>query len=838
MEFASEFVFINPSDSVSLEWFTKSELHDVTGTSNLMNVVNTKSLYSHTSAASKIGGETDTVLLDILDTAGQEEYSAMRDQYVRTGNAFLLVYSITSRSSFEEVPQLIQHVARIKDSDNTPIIIIGNKGDLEYQREVSRLEGEQLARNYNCPFIETSAKTRVNIEEAFFKLIRITPRGKEYKLVAMGGGGVGKSAIIIQFIQNHFVDEYDPTIEDSYRKQITISGLPPYYDPKKKTTTTSSSSSGGKSIMGKLFGSGSSKKIEAVSSIAPQPKLQVGDYSVEALDTNAFVTPMDILNVNSPMMTGDAMYCQGCNVILNRHSNLTRPGATGPYTWRCEFCKYTNENLLLEPSEIPNRDAVEYILAQPLESGESTQKKKEDSIIVYCIDISGSMSVTTEIPALQSEWGNVKKGQKESGPSYISRLECVQQSIPTMIDRLQLQYPNKKVVLVTFSDEVIVHSSTGDVVVTGDKLESFDQLVDIGNSFKYDQLTSVTSSNDFLKKKIKSLEPNQSTALGPALLISTIICSQRPLSEVVVCTDGVPNVGLGAIEDVPIQPAREFYDRVIELAQTNKSSISIIGISGCEIDLGVIGKIAEETKGTVTTIHPLEMAREIRKLTQNPVIATDVEVSVIAHPNIEFSRYDSKQGLSRVVKTFANVNAQTDLTFTFKNRSRVKENLREYPFQVQIKYTKLDGMRCQKVITVNKRTTPAREEAERNAVISVLSQAFTQQAAKMAQLEEFQNAHFYLKAATRLFQRICLSDEQQEESYNFNILRDELDANLVECIKNKEKKFEKPASDENSKVFIKMKNVHKSFVVSGKKKDISKRKGEAEINKQYYAIRF
>lgn len=47
----------------------------------------------------------------------------------------------------------------------------------------------------------------------------------DYKLVTLGSGGVGKSAITIQFMQNHFVDEYDPTIEDSYRKQVTLSGL-------------------------------------------------------------------------------------------------------------------------------------------------------------------------------------------------------------------------------------------------------------------------------------------------------------------------------------------------------------------------------------------------------------------------------------------------------------------------------------------------------------------------------------------------------------------------------------------------------------------------------------
>lgn len=48
----------------------------------------------------------------------------------------------------------------------------------------------------------------------------------EYKLVVVGAGGVGKSALTIQLIQNHFVDEYDPTIEDSYRKQVVIGKCP------------------------------------------------------------------------------------------------------------------------------------------------------------------------------------------------------------------------------------------------------------------------------------------------------------------------------------------------------------------------------------------------------------------------------------------------------------------------------------------------------------------------------------------------------------------------------------------------------------------------------------
>lgn len=73
----------------------------------------------------------------MLDTAGQEEYSAMREQYMRTGEGFLLVYSIQSRQSFEEILTFQQQILRVKDKDYFPIIVVGNKCDLENEREVS-----------------------------------------------------------------------------------------------------------------------------------------------------------------------------------------------------------------------------------------------------------------------------------------------------------------------------------------------------------------------------------------------------------------------------------------------------------------------------------------------------------------------------------------------------------------------------------------------------------------------------------------------------------------------------------------------------------------------------
>lgn len=82
--------------------------------------------------------DEEVALLDVLDTAGQEEYSAMREQYMRTGEGFLLVYSITSRQSFEEITTFQQQILRVKDKDYFPMVVVGNKCDLEGEREVTR----------------------------------------------------------------------------------------------------------------------------------------------------------------------------------------------------------------------------------------------------------------------------------------------------------------------------------------------------------------------------------------------------------------------------------------------------------------------------------------------------------------------------------------------------------------------------------------------------------------------------------------------------------------------------------------------------------------------------
>lgn len=116
--------------------------------------------------------DDEVALLDVLHAAEQEEYPAMREVYMRPGEGFMLVYSINSRASFEKVPTFMQQILRVKDKGMFPTVVVGNNCSLESVREVASHEGEELARSLGCIFIETDAKSGLNVDRSFNDLVR------------------------------------------------------------------------------------------------------------------------------------------------------------------------------------------------------------------------------------------------------------------------------------------------------------------------------------------------------------------------------------------------------------------------------------------------------------------------------------------------------------------------------------------------------------------------------------------------------------------------------------------------------------------------------------------
>lgn len=111
-------------------------------------------------------------MLEILDTAGTEQFTAMRDLYMKNGQGFVLVYSITAQSTFNDLQDLREQILRVKDKDDVPMVLVGNKTDLEAERVVGKEQGSNLARHFNCSFMETSAKAKIHVNDVFYDLVR------------------------------------------------------------------------------------------------------------------------------------------------------------------------------------------------------------------------------------------------------------------------------------------------------------------------------------------------------------------------------------------------------------------------------------------------------------------------------------------------------------------------------------------------------------------------------------------------------------------------------------------------------------------------------------------
>ena len=126
-------------------------------------------------------------MLEVLDTAGQEEYTALRGQWIRDGEGFVLVYSVCNRSSFTRIRKFHREVSKVKESviseffnlPYVPMMLVGNRCDRVTDRKVSTQEGYALARELGCEFVEASVKERVNVEKAFYDVVRLIRRRRK-----------------------------------------------------------------------------------------------------------------------------------------------------------------------------------------------------------------------------------------------------------------------------------------------------------------------------------------------------------------------------------------------------------------------------------------------------------------------------------------------------------------------------------------------------------------------------------------------------------------------------------------------------------------------------------
>eukprot|EP01132_Coremiostelium_polycephalum_P003718 gene3718-4631_t len=472
--------------------------------------------------------------------------------------------------------------------------------------------------------------------------------------------------------------------------------------------------------------------------------------------------------------------------------------------WTCEFCSTVND-IQLNKEEIPQSNIVDYILEpapigpdqKNINSDDDEKKSKDESVILYCIDISGSMMQATLI---DNNMANIL-GVKPSSPNlpvYVPRFTLIKYAIEAQITELKKQYPHRKVGIITFGSEVRV---VGDCKMRSiepprHKFYDMSYLLETGSSCPAGNLEPISKSFDGLVSFLKNLSSSGFTALGPAVTTAVGMCTKFPGSKIIVCTDGCSNEGLGKLDDnnylasVNLVETNGFYHDIGVLAQQNGVSISVFGIKGQDCRLEQLGKLADKTSGEINLVEPSNLLDDLKVVFDLPTLATNVTIKLKLHHQLFINSNNSNTNTSTTTTTttttnqqnntdkdngilIGNVNRNTTTAFEYglKPNEKIDDSLKSLPFQLQIYYTTLSGMKCVRVITQTIKTTKDKDLAEEHADIEVLGINLAQQPSKMASEGDYESARIKNLQSVGLLHRVHKKKQVQFQQQQQQLLQ-------------------------------------------------------------------
>ncbi|ELP86654.1 hypothetical protein EIN_092190 [Entamoeba invadens IP1] len=415
----------------------------------------------------------------------------------------------------------------------------------------------------------------------------------------------------------------------------------------------------------------------------------------DQIDANIISIQLDFLKDNVPIHVGDPITCSHCNSIfsyLDKIENLS---------WKCKFCGTENKIADVLPEELPDTQTVDYILEAPVE--QKTAETAEDSTLVYCIDTSGSMSINVD-----SNFGRMQ-----------TRLDVVKSALKSQIKALSATKPNTKICLVQFSKEVMIYGDCTEkpIVVKSQMLTDFDSLVDIAKEKV--TLKSLSETKSSIYRAIDGLEEQGSTALGPALLVSSVIAGKQKNGKVILCTDGMANVGIGILENGIDED--KLYPRISELAKSYGVVININTLSGCNAGLKDLGECSVATGGEVLVVEPSQIETAFGDAIDKVLIASEVVIGIYLHPAVCIDMEQNSESPSRKNVSYGNVTDGSIYQFKYALRReediKVFGEIKNFPVQVQVKYKKTNGMKGIRVISKTIEVADEKEKDELNGEV-------------------------------------------------------------------------------------------------------------------------
>ena len=428
--------------------------------------------------------------------------------------------------------------------------------------------------------------------------------------------------------------------------------------------------------------------------------------------------------------------------------------------WVCEFCSHHNK-IRIEKEEIPTAEDLVYIVESA--SNKVLKESDNESTIVFCIDNSGSMNTTHEVKGKVNLKHGISAAEIEflkqfmepgdeaqlnyfpgqsTGVTYVSRKQCVMAAIENQLDDMKAKDPNKKVGLVTFNNEVVVFGDCkkDPLHILGDKLNKFNDIVADMAAIKVEE--PLKNSYEQMLHNFTKIEATGATALGPAVLSSIELASKgAPGSTVMICTDGLANIGLGNL-DLSSEQNKEFYSELALKAKAKNLCINVVTIKGEACNVSALANLARETNGNVLVVNPEDITKKFANILKDEMVGLNMTVQIRLHRSLKFRNilpeHLRENGLL-LEKEIGNATVNTKVSFEYELRDDQElqrlgidpMKLKSLPFQAQVTYTSLSGHRLLRVITSTSETTTNRAVIEKIVEVPVVHARIAQRTAEL-----------------------------------------------------------------------------------------------------------
>ena len=518
----------------------------------------------------------------------------------------------------------------------------------------------------------------------------------------------------------------------------------------------------------------------------------------KAIDTNVCAIRYNSLEKKSEMILPNLYKCQNCQAYLNKYSKLDSTEKNNTYEWKCEFCFHTNQ-ITIEKNNIPQKEIIENCL-NPIIGKEAN--KDDESTLIFCFDISGSMCQSYNVGYQLREKFNKIIGKKPSKRSlfseyndnnedysnydfnqnntnYISRLDLVKLSIENNINSLLKNSPNTKVGIVSFGNEIEVKGDClSNVIIIKEKdMNNEEKIKSLGEENTNLIKASIRDSSSHIIKSLRATEENGATALGPAVLLSLSLLKNAKIgSRIFLCTDGMSNLGVGNISENR-ENAIEYYKKIGEMAKEKGVVISLITFEDSESEIDVLKNIVELSGGEIIRVNPNEILDGFKDLLDNEVIASGVEIKMNLNKCMTFRDQDKKNLTneeSSLVKKLGNVTKETEDYFELKFKHAIKlsemkeinfDELKNLIFQIEILYTKRNGEKVIRVITKNLKVSDNSEEINKQANFNIISTMQVRKSAKLAGKGNMMEAQAQIHVARNFLNKNRYSSDNSRHAF-------------------------------------------------------------------------